>query len=157
VLEKSLPRTLAELGAEPVDAGSILGAFRSLDATPGAAEAVEHLARADTKIVALTNGSESLTRGLVEGAGLAAHFSAYLSCDSIRVSKPHPRVYEMAKGVAEGELWLVAAHAWDVAGARRAGLSAAWISSKERQYPDYFPAPSVIAENLVDAARRITG
>jgi 2-haloacid dehalogenase len=157
VLEKSLPRTLAELGAEPVDAGSILGAFRSLDAAPGAAEAVEHLASADTKIVALTNGSESLTRGLVEGAGLAAHFSVYLSCDSIRVSKPHPRVYEMAKGVAEGKLWLVAAHAWDIAGARRARLSAAWISSKERQYPDYFPAPSVIAENLADAARRITG
>ncbi len=153
VLEKSLPRTLAELGAEPVDAGLILGAFRSLDAAPGAAEAVENLASADTKIVALTNGSESLTRGLVEGAGLAAHFSAYLSCDSIRVSKPHPRVYEMAKGVAEGKLWLVAAHAWDILGALRAGWRAAWVAHREQHLLTTVPEPTLRAATLAQAAR----
>lgn len=88
---------------------------------------MEALSEAGWRVITLTNGREEFTRGLLEGAGFGNRFVASLSCDAIRKTKPHPDVYDMAKREATGEVWLVAGHAWDVAGASAAGLRTAWI------------------------------
>jgi 2-haloacid dehalogenase len=157
VLAASLPRALAALEVDYDDAAieRVMATLRELDPAGGAGASVQALAEAEFRIVALTNGSEGITRALLEGAGLHAYFDALLSCDEIRVSKPHPTVYQMARGREPGELWMVAAHSWDIAGAARAGLRTAWISSKERFYPATFPSPDIRAPDLESAARRI--
>jgi 2-haloacid dehalogenase len=50
---------------------------------------------------------------------------------------------------------MVAAHAWDVAGALRAGLRGAWIASKEKTYLDVYPSPEVCAGDIAEAARAL--
>ena len=156
-LAAALPRTLASLEVDHDDAviERVMATFRDLDPAEGAGAAIQALTEAGFSILALTNGSEDLTRGLLEGAGLHHDFDAVLSCDEIRTSKPHPAVYEMARKREPGELWMVAAHAWDIAGAARAGLRTAWISGKERVYPAIFPTPDIRAPDLESAARRI--
>ena len=45
---------------------------------------------------------------------------------------------------------LVSVHPWDTDGARRAGLSAAWVNWSGVDYPSYFRTPSVDVDSLVD-------
>ena len=54
------------------------------------------------------------------------------------------------------EAMLVAVHPWDTDGARRAGLSAAWIDRRGSTYPDYFLAPDLTASSLLDLAAQLS-
>ncbi len=157
VLEAELPRTLKMLGVkvEPEQLSHVVASFAELEPQPEALEAFRILSEADWKLIALTNGSENSTRNLLECAGALQHFASILSCDAIQKTKPHPDVYAMAKQNAEGDLWMVAAHAWDIAGAARAGLRTAFIIQQEKDYLSIYPQPEVMTDNLVEAANKI--
>jgi 2-haloacid dehalogenase len=163
VLEASLRRTLEAVHVDPTPdrIGAVMAGLTELELAPGARKACSLLRDAGCRLVALTNGSEEITRSLLRRAGILDWFDSIHSCDSIGISKPHPAVYDMARVDAPGELWMVAAHAWDVAGAKEAGLRTAWVSSKEGRYLDVLPAPDVVAPDLATAAdqmvARITG
>jgi 2-haloacid dehalogenase len=156
VLTATLPRTLAQMGVEP-DAGgeAAVRAFGELDAAPGAEGACRTLDAAGFRIVALTNSSLDLTGGLLARAGLSAFFDELISCDSISVSKPHPRVYALLGTGPTDSAWMVAAHAWDLAGAVRAGLRTAWVAGHQRLWPAFYPSPEVEADDLLGAAEAI--
>ena len=134
---------------------AVMTCFATLDPMPEADAACGILARAGCKILALTNGSSELTNSLLINGGLRHYFDRVLSCDSIRVSKPHPRVYALAVEAADGEAWMVASHAWDTAGAGRAGLKTVLVYPDAAQIPGVFPAPDVVAPDLVAAANAI--
>ena len=155
VLEAELPRTLRSLGMEPTVefVERAMGAFGSLDPQPGARQACRTLVEAGWTLIALTNSSEPVTRSLLESAGMASHFTQVISCDELGVSKPHKKVYERAKQLASGEVWLVAAHSWDIQGAKEAGLKAVWVASKEFGYLSVYPPPDAKARDLEDACR----
>ncbi|HZD80402.1 MAG TPA: haloacid dehalogenase type II [Actinomycetota bacterium] len=157
VLEAGLRRLVASTGvrASEEGLGSVMSAFSELDPRPDAPGACRRLANEGVRLLALTNGSERSTRAMLRNAGILDLFSDLLSCDRIRTSKPDPRVYQMAKARARGELWLVAAHAWDVAGATFAGLRTVWVSSVEATYLSAYPLPDVEADDLGQAAGAI--
>lgn len=77
-----------------------------------------------------------------------------LTVDEVGAYKPHPEPYRYVArmlGLPIGSLTLIAAHGWDVLGARAAGMSAIWVDRLERRRP--FPTvepPS--ASHLVEAA-----
>lgn len=154
VLSAELPRTLAKAG---VNTGSeavanVVGAFAELEPQPGLREALVRASGAGVKLLALTNGSADSTRQLLERSGVLECFAALLSCDEVRRTKPHPEVYAIARRKAEGELWLVAAHAWDVAGALMAGLRGAYVSEQEGSYLEsVYPEPDLVAATLQEA------
>jgi 2-haloacid dehalogenase len=58
-------------------------------------------------------------------------------------------------GVPIGGLRLVAAHAWDVAGALRAGAAAAFVARPGMVLDPLAPAPDVVGRDLVEVAERI--
>jgi 2-haloacid dehalogenase len=157
VLGASMVRLSDALGLGLTDdqRTSLMGSLGSLQLQPGATEAFQAFADAGWKQITLTNGGESFTRGLLEGAGVDSHFSAILSCDEISRSKPHPDVYDLARRHAEGEVWMVAAHAWDLQGASRAGFKTAYVTTKETTYLNVYPAPDVIEDDLSAVAASI--
>jgi 2-haloacid dehalogenase len=157
VLEASLPRTLRTLDVEagPSARSEVMGTLTELEPAVGAVEACQTLAGADATLVALTNGSRELTRALLERSGLDELVTTVHSCDEVQTSKPSPRVYEMVERAPNGQTWLMAAHAWDVAGARRAGLLGAWVAAAEDVFLTAFPEPEVRAPTLADAARDV--
>ena len=150
VLEAELARTLRQLNvpATAQQVAQITASFGQLEPQPGFNELVTELAADDWRILALTNSSVDATTGLLERAGVRRHFSALLSCDQIQKFKPHPAVYEMARTESEGEIWMVAAHAWDIQGAVRAGFRTIFISGLEGGYLDVYPKPDVIVAQL---------
>jgi 2-haloacid dehalogenase len=61
-----------------------------------------------------------------------------VTTEDVRVYKPHPAVYRRAVdtlGLPAERVTLVAAHAWDVVGARAAGLNGVWVERLERRWP----------------------
>jgi len=155
----ALESVLAQLDIPPEGATEVLASLGELDAHPDAPGAVERLASSGLRIVALTNGTRENTRKLLAGAGMAEHFERVVATEDVGVYKPHRDVY--LRAVAEldlpaSEITLVAAHAWDVMGARSAGLDAIWISRLERRWPLPVPQASSAAD-LGEAAERILG
>ena len=157
VLEAELPRTLKVLGIEAnaEQRSQIVKSFSELDLQPEALYAFKTLTAAGFQLIALTNGSAESTQKLLENAGAIQHFERILSCDAVQKTKPHPEVYEMAKQNVAGDIWMVAAHAWDIAGAATAGLKTAFITQEEKEYLSVYPQPEIIADSLLQAANKI--
>ena len=81
-----------------------------------------------------------------------------IGSDGVRTYKPHPRVYEHAAdrlGIQPERLCLVAAHAWDVMGAMRAGLRGAWVARSELWLVPVVPQPDVSGEDLQKVASKL--
>ena len=157
VLAAQLPRTLKTLQIESNSAqrSQIIEKLSQLELNDGAAAAFKLLTEAGWKIVALTNGSESATRKLLESAGVQEYFSEVYSCDAIARTKPHPEVYQMIPTDNLDRTWLIAAHAWDIAGAIRVGMKTAFVNQLEKDYLEVYPQPQIIAKDLLDAARQM--
>src|SRR6266540_2685025 len=123
---------------------------------PAADAAFERLERANMLIGVLTNGGEKETRKLLEAAGLLDRVAEIVSVEEVELYKPHPAVYKHAAerlGVEPKGVTLIAAHAWDVVGAKRAGLDAVWVDRLEREWPFPRGKPrSRVAHDLVEAA-----
>jgi 2-haloacid dehalogenase len=157
VLEAELPRTLKVLDVQ-ADAQQrlhIVNSFTELEPQPEALEAFHLLATTGWKLVALTNGSKESTHKLLEHANALEYFASIFSCDAIQKTKPHPDVYALAKQDAEGDVWMVAAHAWDIAGAACAGLRTVFITQEEKDYLGVYPQPEVVANDLIEAANQL--
>lgn len=157
MLEAQLPRSLKVLGVEAssVELSHVVSSFAELELQPGALESFRLLSKAGWQLVALTNGSEDSTRLLLEQVSALQHFTNIFSCDAIQKTKPHPDVYALPKQDAEGDVWMVAVHAWDIAGAAKPGLRTAFITSEEKDYLSIYPQPELVTSNLVEAASKI--
>lgn len=157
VLAAELPRTMQMLGikADKGQLESAIASFAELQLQPEALKAFQILSNAGWQIVALTNGSEESTRKLLTNANVLDYFRQIYSCDAIAKTKPHPEVYAMPKQDATGDVWLVAAHAWDIQGAKSAGLKTAYITKQEKEYLSIYSQPDLVAEDLVTVANKL--
>jgi 2-haloacid dehalogenase len=107
----------------------------------------------------LTNAGENQTRQLLEAAGLDERVAELVSVEEVELYKPHPAVYRHAAerlGVEPKSVTLIAAHAWDVVGAKAAGLDTIWVDRLEREWPFPRGKPrSRIAHDLLEAANLV--
>lgn len=85
---------------------------------PDTIQAFEILENAVYSIVALTNGSEDSTRKFLESTDAIKYFKRIFSCDGVSKTKPHPNVYSLVQQDASSDIWMIAAHAWDIAAPR---------------------------------------
>lgn len=78
-----------------------------------------------------------------------------VSIDEVQRWKPNREVYlhaARAAGIAPEQMALVAGHAWDVHGAKRAGLRAAWVKRQDRQFQPAMAVPDVQGETMLEVA-----
>jgi 2-haloacid dehalogenase len=137
----------------------VLAGFAELRCHPDVAVGLHALSALGLRLVTLTNGATSVTQRLLNDAGLIDAFEFLLSGEQAGFWKPDPRAYAYALsrcGVQAAEAMLVSVHPWDTDGARRAGLSAAWVNRAGVDYPNYFRAASVEVESLVDLVDRLS-
>ena len=129
----------------------IVGRMRSLPPHPEVPGALRRLRAATHRQVALTNSPLSVARAQIENAGLVDQFDDVLSADEVRQLKPAPRPYRLVAermNVEIGEVMLVAAHSWDVAGALAAGARAAFIARPGMVLSPLGDQPELIAADL---------
>lgn len=105
----------------------LVKAWHRLDPWPGVREGLEAL-RTERVVAALSNGHVALLVDLSRHANL--RFDCLLSAELARVYKPKAEVYLTGVGLLGldvGEVMMVAAHPFDLEGARRVGLRSAFI------------------------------
>lgn len=142
----TLDGLLAERQLElPIDdRRQLVAAWHVLDPWPDVRDGLEALRR-ERIVGALSNGHVALLIDLARHGDL--RFDCLLSAEMAQVYKPAPEVYLTAArllGMQPDELMLVAAHPFDLTGARGAGLRTAFIdrplefgpSSPAREDPD---------------------
>ena len=137
---------LAERGIDlPLEARThLVDAWHRLDPWPDVRTGLDALRRRHVTAT-LSNGHVAMLIDLARHGDL--RFDCLLSAELAHIYKPRPEVYLTATrllGVQPHEVMLVAAHPWDLAGARAAGLRTGFIDrpleygpgSPAREAPD---------------------
>ena len=140
------------------DRQKILGGMRELPAHPEVAESLERLREAGFRLATLTNSTRQVAEAQMDNSGLRDYFEQILSADDVQRLKPAPEPYRMAAeslGVGVEGVRLVAAHAWDVAGALRAGCAAAFVARPGMVLDPLVERPDVVGADLREVADRI--
>src|ERR1700745_85119 len=123
--------TAATLGVDLRTAETgLLDVYRRLPAFAAPAEVLIRLAEGGHRLVAFSNGVAATLRGLLSHARLMPPLSDVVSVDEVKTYKPSPTVYQhlvTRGGLSADRTWLVSSNAWDVLGAKSAGLRAAWV------------------------------
>jgi 2-haloacid dehalogenase len=113
------------------DQQRILGMVRELPPHADVPDCLHRVKQAGFRLAALTNSTAEVAEAQLRHAGLRESFEQVLSADMARRLKPAREAYLLAAerlGVAPGGMRLIAAHAWDVTGAIRAGCAAAFVA-----------------------------
>jgi 2-haloacid dehalogenase len=164
VTKDSLDFTAHLLGI-PLSASAseeLLGAYVELPAFPDTRPGLTALAGEGHRLVAFSNGVEGTLRKLLAHARLLPLLSAVVSVDDVRTYKPDPAVYLhlVARGGATADqTWLVSSNAWDVLGAKSAGLRAAWVRRQGKAPWEGWgiAEPDLLVASIGDLSGRIPG
>lgn len=136
----------------------ILAGMRELPPHPEVPEALDLLSGAGIRLAALTNSTQEVAGAQLRNAGLASRFERIFSADSVERLKPAPEPYRAAAeglGVTTSGTRLVAAHAWDVTGAMRAGCAAAFVARPGMVLDPLAWPPDVVGPDLSAVATSI--
>lgn len=136
---------------------AIINGMKHLPAHPEVTDALRLLKNAGFRMVTLTNSTEEVGRAQIKNAELEEYFENILSADSIKTLKPAKEAYIYASKslkVKTENLVLIAAHAWDIAGALQAGCEAAFIARQGAVDPLVLQ-PQIIGKDLTDIANKI--
>ncbi len=109
----------------------------------------------DYKLVSFTNSSNNGVKTQFQHAGLTNYFTHRYSVEDIKVYKPDLRAYKWLLeqlNVAPHEALMVAAHGWDVAGAKEAGMQTAFIARPGKALYPLAKQPDYIVKNLEELA-----
>lgn len=137
------------------DVEHVLAGFAELPAHPDAEPAMRALADGGVRMCCLTNGSAGTTAAFLARTGLERYIERVISAADAGSWKPPARVYHHATealGLPPGRVALVAVHAWDCHGAKRAGLTTGWASRLEGRYGSLFAPADITGTDLAEVA-----
>ena len=145
-------------GARMPDADAIGAAVRQLPLHPDAAPALDRLREGGLTLCALTNSPLDGVTAALTHAGIADHFEAILSAETVGRLKPAPKPYRHVAdtfGVDIGDVTLVACHAWDCAGALAAGCQAAFVYRPGMVLSRVGEQPGIVGGDLGEVAAQL--
>lgn len=122
--QKNIPLTKAEART------AVLTPFRDLAPHPDVVEGLKRLRTMGYTMITLTNSSDAGIAAQLKNAKLAEYFDGSLTVQNLETFKPDLKVYQWAQkqmNVAPEDAMLIAAHAWDIAGAEKAGWRTGFI------------------------------
>lgn len=155
-LEMTAKRRGVNLSADQQQ--QILGTVRQLPPHPDVIEGLSRLRDAGFRMAALTNSTAEVAEAQLQYAGLRDLFEQALSADMAKRLKPAREAYHMAAqrlGVEPANVRMVAAHAWDVTGAMRAGCAAAFVARPNMVLDAAGEQPDIVGADLREVAELI--
>ncbi len=158
LVRAGLRRRLRLAGRDPSAAGDAVGLLGSMPAYFDAPAALERLRGVGLRLGVLTQSAPEAADGVLRFSGLRDRVELVVSASEAGAFKPDPRPYRLAvdrTGAEADEVALVAAHWWDVAGAKRAGLRTGWVARRDLVLPASVPEPDVCGRDLTEVAEGI--
>ncbi len=148
-----LGRTLAA-----ADKQRVADALKRLPAHADVRAGLDFARAQGVRCIAFSNNARAATQAQLEYAGLSDAFADILSAEDAGASKPATATYRQAAaslGEPVERLWLIAVHAWDIAGAQAAGFKGALLQRRPDQVANPLAPPQVTAGTLQEAVARI--
>lgn len=136
----------------------VLGGMRRLPPHPEVPDALARLQEAGLRLATLTNSPPATAEAQLAHADLSRFFQAQLTVEGAGRLKPAPEVYHYAArelDVAPADMRLVAAHAWDITGALRAGCTGAFVARPGMVLDPTGERPDVVGRDLTEVADRL--
>jgi 2-haloacid dehalogenase len=136
----------------------ILGEFRKLPAYEDVRPALDILRENDIRVIAVSNSSLAMIKEQLTNAGIIDLFDCYYSVDNVKKYKPFKDIYlstAKQEGLKTEDIVMVATHDWDLFGAKKAGLSTAYIKRKEEIYHPYYLQADFKDSNLSDLIQQL--
>ncbi len=136
----------------------LVAALRTLPPHPEVPAALRRLRASGFRMVALTNSPPAIAEAQLSHAGLTPFLERIFSVESVRRYKPAPEPYQMVAaelGVPPAQLRMIAAHAWDIGGAMRAGYAAAFVARPGKSTFPLFPPPDITGADLTEVVDAI--
>jgi 2-haloacid dehalogenase len=137
---------------------TLLGGLRQLPPHPEIPASLKRLREAGLHLVSLTNSTLAVSQAQLAYAGLDGSFERQFSADTVRRLKPAPEPYQMVAqelGALRTSLCLVAAHTWDIAGALKAGCSAAFLARPGMVLDPSAAHPDIVGADLSEIADQL--
>ena len=149
---------------EPLDSRTreeLLAGYLELPVFPDVAEGVQRMQAAGLRLRAFSNGLAEDVHALLENAGIRPAFEAIISVDAVRSYKPDPRTYRYFIEQADCEAadcCLISSNAFDVQGARSAGMPAIWVRRDPKVcYDPGAPPPSAEVPGFAALVEHLLG
>lgn len=130
---------------------STLKIIKQLKPHPEVKSVLETLKSEGFRLVTLTNGGSETLKTQMASAGLQNHFDALYSVESVQKFKPHPETYNYVlekENIKPENAMLIAAHAWDIAGAQGIGMQTAFIKRSGKFLYPKVDKPDLICEDF---------
>jgi 2-haloacid dehalogenase len=140
------------------DQDAILRGLISLPPHADVGDGLQQLRAAGFRLVTLTNSAPAAVDQQLKNAGISEYFERSFSVDAVRRFKPAAEAYRLVATelqVAPSQLRLVAAHAWDVLGAMRAGCAAAFIARQGKALYPLADKPDIVGPDLRNVVDQI--
>lgn len=159
IAEAVLQMTATRYGITlPADATPLADIIAAMPAHSDVAAGLIALQQQGFTLVALTNSSAALAEKQLTSAGLARLFTRILSVEQVQVYKPDLKVYQWAMQEMDqpaSQCMMVAAHGWDVGGAKRAGMKTAFVTRKGQALYPLAPEPDLMVSDISALAAQI--
>lgn len=139
---------------------AIVEPFRRLPAHPDVEAALQAFVSDGFQVVALTNSSREGVAAQLTNAGIIELFDYVISTEDVQAFKPDPRPYQHALNVVGAQphdALMVAAHAWDLAGARSVGLRTAFVARRGATLYPNVERPDHVVTDLTELVGTLTG
>lgn len=160
IAEAVLEMTAERYGISLTESGSSLSeVISSMPAHPDVAKGLSSLQQQGFELVVLTNSPAEMAKEQLSTADLDGFFTHTLSVEQLGIYKPDLRVYQWAAkraGIPLSQCTMIAAHGWDVAGAKLAGMKTAFISRKGQALYPLAPQPDLIASDIAALSQSIS-
>ena len=131
----------------------VMEAWQELSPHPDCAEGLRRL-KSRYRLVALSNGEQPYLEHL-ERNRMRFGFEALISVQRAGVFKPHPAVYRTGAtvlGLEPQQIMMVAAHAFDIMGARACGYRGAYVNRYRLPYEESPHRPDLEVRDFLELA-----
>lgn len=143
-----------QIKLSPEDAkAAIVTPLNNLPPHPDVIAAMKALRADGYRLATLTNSSANGAEAQLRNAGIEPLLEQRYSVESVHKYKPHPAPYRMVLDDLElepEEVLMVAAHAWDLAGANNVGLQTAFIARPSTALYPNTTCPDYVLKDLTD-------
>lgn len=148
-----------EIEFEPRQVEEFMGVWQELSPYPDSLEGLQRLA-GRYRLVALSNGEPDYLSHLARNR-IGFEFDDIISVEEAGVFKPHPAVYRTAARLLDvdpSEVMMVAAHSFDIMGARACGFRGAYVNRYRLPYEDSEQyRPDLVVEDFNQLADLLAG
>lgn len=135
---------------------AILPVIINLPPHPDVIDGLNELKKQGFVLVSLTNSSDAGVKTQFENAGLIGIFDRRLTVEGIHKFKPDLQVYRWALDqmkVKASEAMLVAAHGWDIAGAKAAGFQTVFVARPGKVPYPLAEKPDHVVKDIEELAK----